>query len=94
LPNIFFSISFSTTASALALKKVLGQIQLEPVVEEEMDPQSIIDSAKFKPYYIAHTKIQTLALLDEKYKGSNWYQWRRVYRFVRTHFKRILEVRT
>jgi len=31
----------------------------------------------FKPYYVAHTKIQTLALLDEKHKGSNWYQWRR-----------------
>ena len=25
----------------------------------------------FKPYYVAHTKIQTLALLDEGYKGSN-----------------------
>jgi hypothetical protein len=31
----------------------------------------------FKPYYIAHTKIQTLALLDDEYKGSNWYHWRR-----------------
>ncbi|MDB4349626.1 recombinase family protein [Omnitrophica bacterium] len=31
----------------------------------------------FKPYYVAHTKIQTLALLDEKHKGSNWLQWRR-----------------
>ncbi|MDP8264709.1 MAG: hypothetical protein P9M12_04425, partial [Candidatus Aceula lacicola] len=31
----------------------------------------------FKPYYIAHTKIQTLALLDDKHKGSNWLQWRR-----------------
>jgi len=27
---------------------------------------------KFKPYYVAHTKIRTLALLDDKYKGSNW----------------------
>ena len=32
----------------------------------------------FKPYYIAHTKIRTLALLDDEYKGSNWYHWRRV----------------
>jgi len=31
----------------------------------------------FKPYYVAHTKIQILALLDEKYKGSIWYQRRR-----------------
>ena len=29
----------------------------------------------FKPYYMAHTKIQTLALLDNSYKGSNWSQW-------------------
>ena len=32
---------------------------------------------KFKPYYVAHTKIQTLALLDEKHQGSNWLRWRR-----------------
>lgn len=32
---------------------------------------------QFKPYYVAHTKIRTLALLDDKYKGSNWYNWRR-----------------
>ena len=31
----------------------------------------------FRSYYVAHTKVQTLALLDEKYKGSNWLQWRR-----------------
>ena len=31
----------------------------------------------FKPYYVAYTKIQTLALLDEEHKGSNWYHWRR-----------------
>jgi site-specific DNA recombinase len=31
----------------------------------------------FKPYYVAHTKIQTLALLDDEHKGSNWLHWRR-----------------
>ena len=31
----------------------------------------------FKPYYVAHTKIQTLALLDDRHKGSNWLHWRR-----------------
>ncbi|MBU3933413.1 MAG: hypothetical protein KKH11_01945, partial [Candidatus Omnitrophica bacterium] len=31
----------------------------------------------FKPYYVAHTKIQTLALLDERHQGSNWLHWRR-----------------
>ena len=30
---------------------------------------------EFKPYYVAHTKIQTLALLDDRYKGSNWSRW-------------------
>ena len=29
------------------------------------------DGKEFKPYYVAHTKIQTLALLDNKYKSSN-----------------------
>jgi len=31
--------------------------------------------AGFKPYYVAHTKIQTLALLDSREKGSNWSRW-------------------
>ena len=35
------------------------------------------DNVRFKPYYVAHTKIQTLALLDDRHKGSNWYHWRR-----------------
>ncbi len=29
---------------------------------------------KEKPYYIAHSKIQTLAFLDDGTKGSNWLQ--------------------
>ncbi len=82
------TLSKKTTAAALALKGVLGPIKLEPVIDEEFDPEAIIDEDsrfrgndrggnKFKPYYVAHTKIQTLALLDERHKGSNWYQWRR-----------------
>ena len=39
---------------------------------------------EFKPYYIAHTKIQTLVLLDDKYKGSNWVQWRTRLQPIRT----------
>ncbi len=31
----------------------------------------------FKPYYVAHSKIRTLALLDDEHKGANWLQWRR-----------------
>ena len=70
------TLSKNTTSSALALKEVLGPIDLEPVADAEFDPESIING-KFKPYYVAHTKIRTLALLDEKHKGSNWYHWRR-----------------
>jgi len=76
----------------LALKGVLGEIKMEPVTEGEFDPDSIIGGMdpgylpsansgmterKFRSYYVAHTKIQTLALLDERHKGSNWYHWRR-----------------
>ena len=86
------TLSKKTTAAALALKEVLGPIKLEPVTDKEFDPESIIEGkdpsarpsasvgmteAKFKPYYVAHTKIRTLALLDERYKGSNWCHWRR-----------------
>ena len=80
------TLSKNTTASALALKGVLGEVWMEAVVDD-LRPEDIIDPGyspsddsgmtKGKPYYVAHTKIQTLALLDEKYKGSNWYQWRR-----------------
>ena len=40
-------------------------------------PASAGMTEKFKPYYVAHTKIQTLALLDDGHKGTNWLQWRR-----------------
>ncbi len=39
-------------------------------------PRNDDGKALFKPYYVAHTKIRTLALLDEEHKGSNWYHWR------------------
>ena len=106
LHKFYETLGGNTTASALALKEVLGPIKLEPVSEEGFDPDSIINGIAsapsgsrndgegdsptarklvvpggndktFKPYYAAHTKIQTLALLDEKHKGSNWYHWRR-----------------
>lgn len=72
-------------------KVILGTIRLEPISEEKEDSYGIIggldsrwslndkrmcaNDKKFKPYYVAHTKIQTLALLNEKDKGSNWYYW-------------------
>ncbi len=51
----------------------------EPVTDKKSDFYYIVSNGdiKFKPYYIAYTKIQTLALLDDKYKGSNWLHWRR-----------------
>ncbi|MHB1337171.1 MAG: hypothetical protein ACYCXQ_14650 [Candidatus Humimicrobiaceae bacterium] len=34
------------------------------------------ENISISDFYLTHTKIQTLALLDDKYKGSNWYHWR------------------
>ena len=79
LEHLHETLSKNTVSSALALKGILGTIQLEPISDEESDFYQIIsgDKKKFKPYYIAHTKIQTLALLDERHKSSNWLHWRR-----------------
>ena len=94
LDNLRETLNQNTTASALALKELLGDTYLEPVLDEkELMPEDIIGGAgiasaasrprndcgeaPFKPYYVAHTKIQTLALLDAEHKGSNWYCWRR-----------------
>ena len=75
LENLHETLDKNTCSSALALKDLLGTIQLEPVSEENEDFYSIINGEKkFKPYYVAHTKIQTLALLD-KDKGANWSRW-------------------
>lgn len=81
------TIQRNTTAAALALKGVLGPIKMEPVTDKDTDPYYLMtrsfanaqnDAAQeFRPYYVAHTKIQTLALLDERHKGANWYSWRR-----------------
>ena len=52
----------------------------EPVAEIASGPSAPRNDGEetpFKPYYVAHTKIRTLALLDEEHKGSNWYHWRR-----------------
>ncbi len=64
----------------MALKELLGAITLEPVLNKDADLYQLFagNEKNFKPYYVAHTKIQTLALIDEEHKGSNWYHWRRV----------------
>ena len=48
------------------LKELLGTIELEPVTEKESDVSWIVNGEKeFKPYYVAHTKVQSLALLRD-----------------------------
>jgi hypothetical protein len=74
LENLRQTLNQNTSLSAEALKGLLGSIHLEPKFEKDPD---VCHIGEFKPYYIAHTKIKTLALLDDKYKGSNCYQWRR-----------------
>ena len=110
LERFYETLNKNTTASALALKELLGPIKLESVTESSfndeiaalpsvtrndylfneiamppvvarndrlpsnlrINPKNDNNGEKeFKSYYIAHTKIQTLALLDDKYKGSN-----------------------
>ncbi len=71
------TLNKNTKASALALKELLGTIELEPVKDDcVVENGHLIES---KPYYLAYSNIATLALLDEKHKGTNWYllrtQW-------------------
>lgn len=62
----------------LPLKELLSPISLEPVLNPDNDFYSVVNAqeGRFKPYYLAHIKTKTLALLDERNKGSNWFQWR------------------
>ena len=78
LENLRETLNKNTVSSALALKELRAPISLEPVLTKDADFISFLRGKRnFKPYYVAHTKIQTLALLDEEHKGSNWYQFRR-----------------
>ena len=89
LERLCETLNKNTVSSALALKDLLGDISLEPISSQDSDLYGIVNSEnrEFKPYYMAHTKIKTLALLDEKHKGSNWLQWRSVLDKVRTYFQ-------
>jgi len=51
------------SSEALKLKELLGTISIEPVRDKRSDFFNIVRACdiKFKPYYVAHTKIQTLA---------------------------------
>ena len=79
LENLREILNKNTVSSALALKEFLAPISLEPVLIKETDFYQIFEGEErnFKPYYVAHTKIQTLALLDDEHKDSNWSQWRK-----------------
>ncbi|MFA6119572.1 MAG: hypothetical protein WC688_06640 [Parachlamydiales bacterium] len=65
----------NTKSSALALKNLLGSIEMGPVQSEPIIENGNI--IKQKPYYIAYSNIDTLALLDNENKSANWLQWRR-----------------
>jgi len=56
-------------------KEIIGD--LDPGYPAPDSVQGSGITMSFKPYYVAHTKIRTLALLDEGHKGTNWLQWRR-----------------
>ncbi len=79
LENLRDTLNKNTVSSALALKELLGSITLEPVLTKDADLYQLFegDEKDFKPHYVAHSKIRTLALLDDERKGSNWLQWRR-----------------
>ncbi len=72
LENFHETLNKNTKSSAL--KDLLGPIEMEPV---QSDP--IIENGHIieqKPYYMAHSNIETLALLDQENKDTNWLQWR------------------
>lgn len=79
LENLRETLNKNTVSSSQTLKELLAPISLEPILNKETDLYGLFEGGDrdFKPYYVAHTKIQTLALLDEGQKGANWLQWRR-----------------
>ena len=75
LEKFYETLNKNTKASALALKELLGTIEMEPVASDQIvENSNIIEQ---KPYYIAHSNVETLALLDKENKGTNWLQWRK-----------------
>ena len=78
LERLSETLNKNTIGSSLALKELMGQVIMEPIMDKDNDFYKLFmgDDKDFKPYYVAHTKIETLALLDEESKGSNWYYWR------------------
>ncbi len=64
----------NTEAAALSLKDLLGTVELEPALGCcEVEKGKLIET---KRYYLAHTSIDTLVLIDGG-KGTNWSLLRR-----------------
>ena len=78
LERLYETLTRNTSAAAIALKELLGTIELEPVADGEYFELLNDGEKRFKPYYVAHTEVQTLCLMDGEDESSNWYQWRRV----------------
>lgn len=74
LENFHETLDKNTKASALALKELLGTVELEPVGGECVVENGNL--VQVKPYYVAYSNIQTLALLEES-KGLNWLHCRK-----------------
>ena len=74
LDNLNETLNKNTKLSALALKELLGIIEMEAVPAEcAIENGQLIQN---RAYYVAHSNVETLALLEES-KGSNSYQCRR-----------------
>jgi hypothetical protein len=75
LENFHETLNKNTKSSALALKELLESIEMEPITSDPIiENRHIIEQ---KPYYMAYSNIESLVLLDNEYKSSNWLKWRK-----------------
>ncbi|NGX32977.1 MAG: hypothetical protein K1060chlam4_01036, partial [Candidatus Anoxychlamydiales bacterium] len=89
LENFYETLNKNTKSSALALKDLLGPIEMEPVQSDPIieNGHIIIENGHIieqKPHYPAHSNIESLALLDQENKGANWLKWRTRSQPIRT----------
>ena len=56
--------------SSDALKELLGTVELEPVSDKDSVYYALLNDGEreFKPYYAAHTKIQTASIITANIK--------------------------
>ncbi len=75
LENLFETLNKNTKALALALKYLFGTIELEAIPGEcVIECGNLIQN---RAHYMAHSTIDSLALLDQEYKGTNWLLFRK-----------------